>query len=342
MQNQFRLLITDVDPPRFAERFRHSPEADAFEIVVPEEEGEEALRDCAGGADAILCYKAPLSGAVIRAASGLRLIQKHGRNLRNIDVAAATEQGVPVATCSLLRNASVAEHAMALMLACARRVIPSHRAVSGAAYLDMGLEPVTTTQWETRGNWARIEGLCELFGATVGIVGMGDIGIEIARRCQAFEMKVSYCQRNPHSREMEDAMDIRFLPLDELLTVSDFIVLVLPHTPESQGLIGASQLDRMKSTATIVNVGRGALIDEDALADALRNQKIAMAGLDVYQQEPLPASSALRELQNVVLLPHTGGGSNYWKVDPGSTLVKIRRFFFEGDRSGVINTSGDL
>lgn len=339
MQNQIRLVITDVDPPRFAERFHHTPETDAFEIVVPDEEGEEALLDYVSGSDAILCYKAPLSGAVIRAASSLRLIQKHGRNLRNIDVAAATERGVPVATCSLLRNASVAEHAMALMLACARRVIPSHRAVSGAVYLDMGLEPVTTTQWETRGNWAQIEGLCELFGATAGIVGMGDIGIEIARRCQAFEMEVCYCQRTPHSQEMEAAMGVRFLPLDELVAVSDFIVLVLPHTPETQGLIGASQFDRMKSTATIVNVGRGALIDEDALADALRNQKIAMAGLDVYQQEPLPASSALRELPNVVLLPHTGGGSNYWKVDPSSTLEKIRRFFFEGDQSGVINFS---
>lgn len=339
MQNQIRLLIADVEPPRFAERFRQAPEADAFEIVVPEEEGEEALRACAGEADAILCYKAPLSGAVIRAASGLRLIQKHGRNLRNIDVAAATAQGVPVATCSLLRNASVAEHAMALMLACARRVIPSHRAVSGAAYLDMGLEPVTTTQWETRGNWARIEGLSELYGATAGIVGMGDIGIEIARRCQAFEMEVCYCQRTPHSREVEAAMGIRFLPLDELVAVSDYIVLVLPHTSETQGLIGSAQFDRMKSTATIVNVGRGALIDEDALEDALRNRKIAMAGLDVYRQEPLPASSALRELPNVVLLPHTGGGSSYWKVDPGSTLRKIRRFFFDGDRSEVINAS---
>ncbi len=337
MPSLIRLLITEVDPPRFAERFRNAPESEDFEIIVPDRAGEEALRAFTKDVDAILCYKAPLPGAVIRTADNLKLIQKHGRNCRNIDVAAATERGVPVATGSLLRNACVAEHAISLMLSCARKVIPSHRAVSEATYLSMGMEPITTTQWETRGNWARIEGLGELYGATAGIVGMGDIGIEIARRCRAFEMGILYYQRTPHDSEMEELLEIKFLPLEQLVAKSDFVVLILPHTSDTEKIISFDQLARMKPTATIVNVGRGALIDEDALAVALRNRNIAMAGLDVFRQEPLPASSPLRGLPNVVLSPHTGGGSNYWKVDPSTTLKRIRLFFHEGDRSGVIN-----
>ncbi len=337
MADPIRLLLTDMNPPRFAERMRHCEGASDFEFIVPEEEGEEALRVCAPEVEAILCYKAPLPGSVIRAASRLRLIQKHGRNCRNIDVATATELGIPVATCSLLRSAAVAEHALALMLSCARQVIPGHRVVSEAAYLDMGIEPIATSQWRTGGNWAKMEGLNELFGKTAGIVGLGDIGIEIAKRCRAFEMRVCYHQRTPHPGEVERMLDVEFLSLDDLLDVSDYVVLVLPHTPETEGIIGLEQFAQMKSTATLVNVGRGGLIDEDAMAQALKNGKIAMAGLDVYRSEPLPVSSPLRELPNVVLLPHTGGGSNYWRADPGTALGHIRDFFMKGEPRGVIN-----
>ena len=337
MADPIRLLLTDADPPRFAERMRGCEGAEDFEFIVPEAEGEEALCACAPEAEAILCYKAPLPGSAIRAARQLKLIQKHGRNCRNIDVAAATGRGIPVATCSLLRNAAVAEHALALMLACARQVILGHRAVSGAAYLDMGIEPVTTSQWRTGGNWMKMEGLSELFGKTAGIVGLGDIGIEVARRCRAFEMKVRYHQRTPHPEEVERMLGVEFLALDDLLDVSDYVVLVLPHTPETEGIIGREQLARMKPTAAIVNVGRGGLIDEDAMVRALQSGEIAMAGLDVYRREPLPESSPLRELPNVVLLPHTGGGSDYWRADPGTTLGHIRDFFRSGEAHGVIN-----
>ena len=337
MTDPIRLLLTDVEPPRYAERMRGYAGAGDFEFIVPEAEGEEALCACAPGADAILCYKAPLPGSAIRAATRLRLIQKQGRNCRNIDVAAASERGIPVATCSLLRNAAVAEHALALMLACARQVVPGHRAVSEAAYLEMGVEPVTTTQWRTGGNWAKMEGLSELFGKTAGIVGLGDIGIEVARRCRAFEMRVCYHQRTPHPEEIERMLGAEYLALDDLLDVSDFVVLVMPHTPETEGIIGPAQFRRMKPSATVVNVGRGGLIDEDAMAGALKSGEIAMAGLDVYRREPLPASSPLRHLPNVVLLPHTGGGSDYWRADPGTVLGHIRDFFATGEPHGVVN-----
>jgi phosphoglycerate dehydrogenase-like enzyme len=115
------------------------------------------------------------------------------------------------------------------------------------------------------------------------------------------------------------------------------VVLALPHTPETEGLIGAAALARMKPSATLINVGRGALVDEDALASALQRNQIAMAGLDVYRMEPLPASSLLLALPNVVLLPHTGGGSyRSWEIDMPATLGNIQKFFASGIADNLI------
>lgn len=332
-----RVVVADGAGSRFARRVRESPAACGLDLVVPATGAETDLRAAAAEADAILTYQAPVPGSVICAAPRLRLIQKHGVNCRNIDLAAATERGVRVATLPLLRSVSVAEHALALMLGCARKLIAGHRAVTEAVYRSLSIEPVQTTQRLYRANWARIEGMAELFGATVGIVGMGDIGMEIARRCRAFAMRVLYYQRTPHPQPLEQALGIAHVPFERILAGSDYLVLALPHTPQTEGLIGARELARMKPTATLVNVGRGALVDEEALAAALRERRIAMAGLDVYRREPLPADSPLLGLPNVVLLPHTGGGSyRSWEVDTPAVLRNVA-LFFEGKAQGIIN-----
>ena len=227
-----------------------------------------------------------------------------------------------------MRNATVAEQALTLMLCCARKTILGQRAVESALYREMDLVPERTSQWNFRANWARIPGVGELFGESVGIVGLGDIGMDIAKRCAAFDMEVFYYQRSRHDAEVEAQYRATYLPLDKLLARVSYLVLVLPHTEESEGMIGARELARMKNTATIVNVGRGALIDEDALAEALQSGEIAMAGLDVYRTEPLPAESPLIGMPNVVLTPHNGGGSDrQWDVDIPASLGKIAAFF---------------
>ena len=332
-----RLLVADAEGSNIVRRLREHPDSRGFELIVPASNAEADLLACVAPADAILAYEAEIPASVIRAAPSLRLIQKHGLNCRKIDVAAATSRNVRVATLPLVRNVTVAEHALALMLACARKVIPGHRAVTEAAYQKMGLEPVVTAHRTYRSNWARIEGMTELFQATVGIVGMGDIGMEIAKRCRAFAMRILYYQRTRHPEAIETAMGMRYSAFDALLSESDYVVLVLPHTAETEGIIGARELALMKSSATLINVGRGGLIDEDALVDALRGNRIAMAGLDVYRREPLPAESALRTLPNVVLLPHTGGGSyRSWEIDLPAVLRNIA-LFFEGRAEGIIN-----
>ena len=328
MTDRIRLLVADGASGRFLERVRASPAAAPFEIAAPEAGGEDALLALAPEADAILCYKARLPAAVIEAAARLKYIQKHGLNLKNIDLEAARRRGIPVGAQALARNATVAEQALALMLCCARRVIPGHRAVEAGVYRERGIEPIPTSQWSFRANWAGIEGVSELFGESVGIVGLGDIGMEIARRCLAFGMEILYHQRTRHPPEVEREYQAAWLPLDELLGRVSWLVLVLPHTEESEGMIGAAELARMRKTAALVNVGRGALIDEDALARALRRGELAMAGLDVYRREPLPADSPLIGLPNVALAPHVGGGSNrHWDADIPASLGKIAAFF---------------
>lgn len=338
MGEPIRLLVADGATRKFTQRVRESPAARPFSLIVPENDAEAALLASVPGADAILCYQAEIPASVIQAATALKLIQKHGLNCRNIDVAAATQRNVRVATQPLMRSVTVAEHALALMLACARKVIPGHQAVAGAAYQEMGLEPIVTSQREYRSNWAGIQGVTELFQASAGIVGMGDIGMEIAKRCRAFGMRVSYYQRTPLPSAMEESLGIRYLPLDDLLPVSDYVVLVIPHTTESEGLIGNRRFARMKPSATLINVGRGGLVDEEALVAALQGKRIAMAGLDVYRSEPLPAASLLRKLPNVVLLPHTGGGSyRSWEIDTPASLLNIQRFFAGGKAEGIVN-----
>jgi phosphoglycerate dehydrogenase-like enzyme len=131
---------------------------------------------------------------------------------------------------------------------------------------------------------------------------------------------------------------MHYLSLDELLAVSDYVVVVLPHTPATEKIIDARALARMKPSATLINVGRGGLVDEAALFAALQSRQIAMAGLDVYQTEPLPAASPLLTLPNVVFQPHNGGGSyRSWEVDMPASLGNIQRFFAGGKADGIVN-----
>jgi D-3-phosphoglycerate dehydrogenase / 2-oxoglutarate reductase len=321
MPAPIRLLITEGAQSRFVFYVHKTEAGREFDLLIPGESAEAELRALAPGADAILCYQANLPAAVIDAAPRLKFIQKHGPNFRHIDVAAAARRGIPVATMSLLRDVTVAEHALMLMLACARNLLGGYRAVTGAVYREMGITPFVTTQSQYGRNWANLKGVNELYQASAGIIGMGGIGMEIAKRCRAFGMSVSYYQRTRHDAATERALGAHY-----------------PHTPETEKIINADRLARMRPTATLINVGRGALVDEAALVAALNEGRIAMAGLDVYQVEPLPAESPLLTMPNVVLQPHTGGGSyRSWDVDMPASLANIRRYFAQGRAEGIVN-----
>ncbi|MEU0666461.1 NAD(P)-dependent oxidoreductase [Streptomyces lavendulocolor] len=259
-------------------------------VVESADEDLAALRE----AHVVVTALAPVTAAHLAAAPGLELVQcaSHGYDL--VDVAAAGERGVTVCTIgsSGAERQNVAEQTFALMLALAKQLVPAHTAL-------------------VDGDWAlpRLQqSLTELSGKTLGIVGLGRIGAEVARRAVAFDMTVLYAGRRRASPATEARLGgARHVALEELLTASDYVTLHAPLTEETHHLLDAERLALLKPTAFVVNTARGALIDQDALADALEAGALAGAGLDVFDPEPPPSSLRLLKAPNVVLSPHVAG-----------------------------------
>lgn len=237
----------------------------------------EALR----GVDAIVTGTDELTGDVIRGAGSLRAILKHGVGLDNVDLEAARERGIVVATTPGAMVDSVADHTIALLLAVVRRVVPAHASVAA-------------------GEWRRFGGF-DLRGRTLGLVGFGRIAREVCVRAQAFGMEVV-----AHDPFAEPAPGVPLVPLNELLGRADVVSLHAALPRGSPPLLGPRELLLLGPEAILVNTARGTLVDEQALAQALREGRIGGAALDVFASEP-PAGSPLLGLENVVLTPHLGG-----------------------------------
>ena len=234
-----------------------------------------------------------IDAELLDAAPGLRVIANYAVGFDNIDVAAARARGIEVTNTPGVLTEATADLAWALLLGAARNVGAGERMVRAG-------------QWR---GWAPTQLIGQpLGGRVLGIVGMGAIGRSVARRARGFGMSIVYFNRKRVPLEVEVELGVRYLPLDELLRTADFVSLHAPLNPESRHLIDAPALASMKPTAVLVNTGRGPLIDELALVDALRAGTIAAAGLDVYEHEPSLAAG-LAELDNVVLAPHLGSAS---------------------------------
>jgi phosphoglycerate dehydrogenase-like enzyme len=215
-------------------------------------------------------------------AAQLKIISRWGVGYDAINIPAATAQGIVVAYTPGLLSETVADFAFALLLSVARRVHVGHAAMSQG-------------KWE--GAWGT-----DVFGKTLGILGCGRIGQAMARRATGFGMRL--LAHDPHENPTTEEPRIQYVSLAELLAQSDFLSLHAALTPENRGLIGETQLRRMKPTAYLLNTARGALVDEAALARALHEGWIAGAALDVFAVEPLPAVHALRTAPNLLLTPH--------------------------------------
>jgi phosphoglycerate dehydrogenase-like enzyme len=212
----------------------------------------------------------------------LRLVSVWGTGTDNIDLAAAAKRGVMVTNTPGVSAFSVAEHALALMLAVARRIPAQDGAVRGGA-------------------WPRGQGV-ELRGKILGIVGLGAIGRRFAELGRAIGMRVVAWTMHPDA-----ALGFELVELDELLRSSDVVSLHVRLSPQTAGMIGAREFGLMKQSSFLVNTARGPIIDETALLEALASSRIAGAGLDVFGSEPLPAGHPLTKLSNVVLTPHSAG-----------------------------------
>lgn len=234
-----------------------------------------------------------IDASVLAGNQRLKVVANLGVGYNNLDIAAMTEAGVLACNTPEVLDESVADYAWALMLAASRRVGAAERWLRAGQWKGMRFD-----------DWLGVD----VHGKTLGILGMGRIGQAIARRAHGFNMPVIYHNRHRVAAEIEQACHARYVDQSTLLAESDHLVLVLPYTPQNHHLIGAAELALMKPTSVLVNIARGGLIDEAALALALADGGIAAAGLDVFEGEP-SVNPALLALENIVLSPHLGSAS---------------------------------
>jgi len=257
------------------------------QLQTASDDREATLIEQVTDADIIFTCYAPISARVIGAAKNLKGIVKYGVGVDSIDLGAATAHGVPVIHCPDYGTDTVADHAFSLMLSVARRITRIDRDIQRQGWL-----------WPE----PKYSGI-ELAGKTLGVIGFGRIGTAMARRAAGFGMRRLVC--DPYVTPPRVPWDnLEFASREQVIEQADFLSLHCILTPETRGIIGAEQLRRMKNSAVLVNVSRGALIDEPALAEALRSGTIAGAGLDVFMQEPLEKEHPLFGIENVLLSPH--------------------------------------
>ena len=230
----------------------------------------------------------------------LRIIQTLSAGYNTYDLEAARAAGVPICNNGGANSTAVAEHAMMLMLAVSRKLIWAHEGVSSG-------------RW--RGNDFNATKLYELEDKTLGIIGLGNIGKKVARRARAFDMRIQYYDINRLTTDQEDALGVRFALFTELLKTSDIVTLHVPLDLSTHNLIGERELATMKPTAILINTCRGPVVDEKALYNALRDETILGAGLDVMVEEPPKPDHELFTLKNITFSPHAAGPTwdNHWK-----------------------------
>jgi phosphoglycerate dehydrogenase-like enzyme len=311
-----RALLTDSD------RFPFAPAdlalLDAAGIAVVELPGHapDAIVRAAEGAEAVFVYHAKVTADLIARLDACRVIARCGSGYDNVDAVAARAAGKEVVYVPDYGIDDVADHALALMLACVRRVVAGDRAMR-------------------EGRWPSAAELGvphRLRGSTLGLLGFGRIARAVAERAQAFGMDVLV--HDPAVGEEDAArLGVRAVDRDALLGEARIVSLHVPLTPATHRLVGRAELDRLRPGAILVNTSRGEIVDEAALVEALRDGRLAAAGLDVFEREPLPPDSPLRTLPNVVLTPHSAAFSTEALAELRTRSIRDVIRVLRGDRA---------
>jgi D-3-phosphoglycerate dehydrogenase len=285
---------------------------DGFEIRHVDGADRAALLPALADVDAVLVRSATqVDAEALAAAPRLKVVARAGIGLDNVDVPAATARGVMVVNAPQSNVVSAAEQAVALLLACARNIAPANQALKAG-------------RWQ-RSKWTGVE----IADKTVGVVGLGRIGVLFAQRMSAFGTRlIAYDPYISTTRAAQ--IGVKLVTLDELLRESDFISIHLPKTPETVGLIGKEQLALCKPTVRVVNAARGGLVDEQALADALASGQIAGAGIDVFATEPC-TDSPLFAFDSVVVSPHLGASTVEAQDKAGIAVARSVKLALEGE-----------
>jgi D-3-phosphoglycerate dehydrogenase len=303
-----RILITEEIAEAGLERLRQA----GHDVDVRLGLGGDELIDALPGASALIIRSATqVTDAVLAAAPDLMVVGRAGIGLDNVDVESATTRGVMVVNAPQSNIVSAAEHTMALLLAQARNVPQAH-------------EALVAGRWE-RSRWEGVE----LADKTLGIVGLGRIGKLVADRARAFGMRlVAYDPYVSHDRAQLLGVDL--LGLDQVVAEADFLTIHLPRTPDTVGLIDRDLLLKAKPTLRIVNVARGGIVDEQDLADCIREGLVAGAALDVFATEPM-TESPLFALDSVIVTPHLGASTREAQDKAGDTIASMVQLALDGD-----------
>jgi len=269
----------------------------------------DVLRDAASRCDALVVTIGDRVDDYVLSNAKVKVIATYSVGYDHIDLEAATRRGIPVGYTPEILVEAVADLAVGLMITLARRVIEGDRLVrSGEAYKV----------------WGEFLGT-EVWGKTLGILGLGNIGTAVARRAKAFNMSVLYWSRT-RKPWVEVALGLRYVNLDELFRQSDYLIITVALSKETYHLVNEDRLRMMKKGAYLINIARGSIVDTNALIKALKEGQIAGAALDVYEEEPLPATNELVKMSNVILTPHIA-----------SATVETRNKMAEVTAQNVIN-----
>lgn len=310
-----KILVTGRLPDEIMTKLKSGREVVSNTEDRPME--RSAIIEHIGDKEGLLCMVTDrIDDELLEHAPLLRMIANYGVGFDNIDLNAATARGIWVSNTPGVLIDATADITFALILAVARRLIEGEKRVREGLFK----------------HWAPMLFLgTEVSGKTLGVVGLGDIGTAVARRAQGFNMRILYNKRKPLPKAEEQKLNATYADLDDLLAQSDFVSLHCPLTQATRHLIGARELDLMKPTAFLINAARGPVVDEAALTEALRENKIAGAGLDVYENEP-EVTPELKELHNVVLLPHIGSATTETRTKMAELAVENLLAGLRGDR----------
>lgn len=294
-----------------------------FTVVRVDDSTSGEFRDAVSSCDGLIVRSATrVDEELMEHAGSLRAVGRAGVGVDNIDVAAATKRGIAVLNAPGGNTIAAAELTMGLILSMVRKVAEADRSVR-------------------EGRWDRASFVgAQLKGKTLGLIGAGRIGSEVAARCSAFGMTVmAYDPYLPESRAEE--LGIALVELDEVISGADVISIHVPLNEETRNLVDTPMLDRMKPGSYLVNASRGGVIDEEALAAALQRHQIAGAALDVFEHEPLADHSPLRSAPNLVMTPHLGASTAEAQVAVAAEVAEgMKAVLGSGDLSSAINSDG--
>jgi D-3-phosphoglycerate dehydrogenase / 2-oxoglutarate reductase len=316
-QSRFHILALDHISPRGIDMLKSESRFDV--VVKPPLKSQELLSIVSDFDAVVVRSQTKLDRPALQAGKRLRVVGRAGVGVDNVDVEAATQHGVVVMNTPSGNTISTAEHTFSMLMALARSIPQAHASMK-------------------EGKWDRKTFVgVELYGKTLGIVGLGRIGSEVARRAIAFGVRV--LAYDPFlSLARAKSLQVELTELDELLSRSDFITVHMPLSDETKGMIGKDAFSKMKPGVRILNCARGGIVDEASLAENLASGKVLGAALDVYEQEPPPDNFALRKFPQVIMTPHLGASTAEAQESVGIEIAEaIRNFLLRGEVQNAVN-----